>query len=260
MTFHVVSLFAELFENLGGLLEQARQKNLITLNLVNPRQFTQDVHQSVDGSPYGGRPGMLMQFEPLHKSIQHLKKQHKNIGPVVLLSPQGQKWSHTKAQQWAQQHTHLTLVCARYAGVDERFIHTCVDQQVSIGDYILTGGELPALVLMDSMARFIKGVLGNHDSNATDSFSQGLLQEPQFTRPSCVEWAGKKLTVPAVLRSGHKARVNEWQHNMSLLKTWLLRPDLLSLNKEQKQKLLHWLREQPDEDLQACGLKSLRLE
>ena len=278
MTFYVLSLFPELFENLGGLVEQARQKKHIQVHTLNPREFTHDTHQSVDSTIYGGAPGMLMQFEPLKKSIEHLKQQHQNIGPVVLLSPQGQRWTHSKAEAWARKGEPITLVCARYAGVDERFIRTYVDVQISIGDFILTGGEWAAMVVIDSVARFVDGVLGHNDSNKLDSFSScregGLLQEPQFTRPAELSVQNQKLKVPDVLRSGHAERVRVWRHNMSLLKTLMLRPDLVAdhlvaghlvadhlvashlvaSHALPKHELLQWLKAQPDSELELCGL------
>lgn len=236
MRFDVISLFPEMFDAISryGITSRALERKIYDLNVINPRDFTQDNHKTVDDRPYGGGPGMVMLAEPLAQSIDLAKKNQAILSvksPVIHLSPRGVPLNHQKVVQLSQQQG-LILLASRYEGVDERLLSTLVDEEISIGDYVLSGGELPAMALIDAVVRQLPGVLGDADSAVEDSFVNGLLDYPHYTRPE--EYAGKK--VPAVLLSGNHAKIREWRLKQSLLLTRAKRPDLLaarSLTKEE---------------------------
>ncbi|WP_200884070.1 tRNA (guanosine(37)-N1)-methyltransferase TrmD [Methylophilus sp. Q8] len=228
MQIEVISLFPEMFAALTeyGITSRARQRGLYQLTLTNPRQYTQDVHHTVDDRPYGGGPGMVMLAEPLTAAIGDAKArlQAQGLSPrVIHLSPRGKPLTHEKVLQ-LKECQGLVLLASRYEGVDQRVLDTLVDEEVSIGDYVLSGGELPAMVLLDAIIRQLPGALGDADSAQEDSFVNGLLDYPHYTRPE--EFAGLK--VPEVLLSGHHEKIRQWRLQQSLLLTRAKRPDLLA--------------------------------
>ncbi len=222
MQIDIITLFPELVQSVleFGVVSRARQQNSLQLKTWNPRRFTRDRYQTVDDRPYGGGPGMVMKFEPLYAALQAV--QQTNRGPVVCLSPQGKRLDQRLLNDWAGL-PGLVLVAGRYEGLDERFIDACVDQEVSLGDYVISGGELAAMVIVDALARLLPGVLGNTESAGQDSFMHGLLDYPHYTRPE--EIHGHR--VPEVLLSGDHARIARWRMQQALGRTWLRRPDLL---------------------------------
>jgi len=230
--FDVITLFPEMFDAIKnfGITHRAFNEKIVSLKLWNPRDFTGDVHKTVDDRPYGGGPGMVMLIEPLAKAIKAAKsaqiEDHQSAEEkswVVHLSPTGKKLNHQKVMELSQ-YKRLILITSRYEGVDQRLIDQYVDEEISIGDYVLSGGELPAMVLMDSIIRQLDGALGHQDSAVEDSFVNGLLDCPHYTRPESYE----DLKVPEVLLSGHHAKIKAWRLQTSLQRTRDLRPDLLA--------------------------------
>lgn len=246
MRFDVISLFPELVEAVRahGVCGRALQQGLLQLQQWNPRDYTADVHRTVDDRPYGGGPGMVMQFQPLWDCLQAVKQQAPEGAKVIYLSPQGRRLDQAAVQRFAE-YPGCILVCGRYEGIDERFIESAVDEEWSIGDYVLSGGELPAMVLIDAVSRLLPGALGHEDSAEQDSFSAGLLDCPHYTRPEVI--AGR--TVPEVLKSGDHARIERWRRQQALGRTWERRPDLIeSLElSEQDQRLLEEYQQQKSE-------------
>jgi len=224
MRFDLVTLFPEMFRALDeqGVTGRAVDRGLIELEFWNPRDYTQDVHRTVDDRPYGGGPGMVMKVEPLKAAIEHAKAAAKPETPVVYLSPQGRKLDQSAAQAWAKRDG-MILIAGRYEGIDERIIDRYVDEEWSIGDYVLSGGELAAMVLMDAVIRLKPGVLGDAESAEQDSHVDGLLDCPHYTRPEKID--GDE--VPSVLLSGNHEAIRRWRLQQSLGRTWLRRPDLL---------------------------------
>ncbi len=226
MRFDIISVFPELFTGVleCGIIRRARQSGLADVRLVNLRDFARDRHRSVDDRPYGGGEGMVFMPGPLFEAIESCRKSgEEGKGRVVLLSPQGKTWSQDLAAEYCT-IPHLILVCGRYEGVDQRVIDHLVDQEISIGDFVLTGGEIPAMVLLDSIVRLIPGALGCRESALNESFSSGLLDYPQYTRPA--EYRGH--AVPEVLLSGDHARIAEWRKEQALEKTKRARPELIN--------------------------------
>lgn len=223
MRFDVITIFPELFHAFAnnGISGRALRRELVHLSIWNPRDYTQDQHRTVDDRPYGGGPGMLMLVAPLRAAIQAAKTQAPN-SPVAYLSPQGQIFTQAAARTFAQR-SGTVLIAGRYEGVDERLLERYVDEEWSIGDYVLSGGELPALVLMDTVIRLLPGVLGHADSAQEDSYSNGLLDCPHYTRPKEIEG----MRVPDVLLSGNHKAIRRWRLQQSLGRTCLRRPDLL---------------------------------
>lgn len=257
MRFDVISLFPEMFSAISqhGITARALERKIYSLNVINPRDFTQDNHKTVDDRPYGGGPGMVMLAEPLALAIKAAKQQQADLGlqpRVIHLSPRGAQLNHQKVMQLSQQQG-LILLASRYEGVDERLLDALVDEEISIGDYVLSGGELPAMVLIDAIVRQLPGTLGDADSAIEDSFVNGLLDCPHYTRPEELgseEYAGKR--VPEVLLSGNHAKIREWRLKQSLLLTRAKRPDLLaarSLTKEEARLLQEIISEQEQASL-----------
>lgn len=206
-----------------SIIKRAHDRGLIQTKLVNFRDFAVGKHRIVDDAPYGGGDGMVLKPEPLFRATKHLMDQADSTPEVILLTPQGERFTGQKAKELSKQK-HLILLCGHYAGFDERIREHLVSQEISIGDYVLTGGELPAMILIDSISRHIPGILGNRASATTDSFMDGLLEYPQYTRPE--EYLGYR--VPEVLLSGHHQQIQEWRRRESLRRTWERRPDLLA--------------------------------
>ncbi len=202
---------------------KAHEAGLIELVAWNPRDFARDRHRSVDARPYGGGPGMVMKVEPLRDVIRAARAARDDDAPVVYLSPQGERLTQQGVAGWAE-HSRLILLCGRYEGIDERLIAAEVDYEVSIGDYVTSGGELPAMVLIDAVARWVPGVLGHEGSAEADSFTGGLLDCPHYTRPETID--GRD--VPEVLRGGDHGAVARWRRKQALGRTWLRRPELLT--------------------------------
>jgi tRNA (guanine37-N1)-methyltransferase len=248
LQFDVVTLFPPMFEAVSshGVTSRALEKQIYTLQLWNPRDFTSDNYKTVDDRPYGGGPGMVMLAEPLEKAIAAAKKRQTDAGvehpKVIHLSPQGTPLTHEKVVSLAAEQG-LILLASRYEGVDERLLQRVVDEEISIGDYVLSGGELPAMVLIDAVVRQLPGTLGDADSAAEDSFVDGLLDCPHYTRPEV--YAGIK--VPDVLLSGHHKQIKRWRLKQSLGRTRDKRPDLLAarlLTKEESRLLAEYEQEQ----------------
>lgn len=233
MWFGIISLFPEMFSALNsGIVSRAQKEKILELQYFNPRDFAVDKHQSVDDSPYGGGPGMVMMAEPLQAAIQTAKAAAATPPTIVYLSPQGRPFDQQAAERFATLES-VILVAGRYEGVDERLIQLEIDEEWSIGDFILTGGELPAMVMIDAISRLLPGVVGDDQSVAQDSLTTGLLKYPQYTRPEVFNG----MPVPPVLMSGHHANIKRWRLQQSLGRTWLRRPDLLvrmALSKEEQ--------------------------
>ena len=222
MRFDVITLFPEMFEaSRQGVTGRAIERGQVGLQLWNPRDYTHDVHRTVDDRPYGGGPGMVMKVEPLRAAILDAKAAAPQ-SKVIYMSPQGRPFTQAAAQQMSEQPGFI-LLAGRYEGIDERLIEAHVDEEWSIGDYVLSGGELPAMVLMDTLIRLLPGVLGHADSAVEDSHVDGLLDCPHYTRPEEIEGRA----VPEVLLSGNHKAIREWRLMQSLGRTWLRRPELL---------------------------------
>ena len=223
MKINVITLFPEMLAALNySIPKRAIERNLLTVATFNPRDFTTDKHHTVDDRPYGGGPGMVMKVEPLSNAINATKTASPSAC-VIYLSPQGKRIQQSHLEAWAT-HSELTLIAGRYEGIDERLMHSDIDEEWSIGDYILSGGELAAMVIIDAIARLLKGVLGDENSAKEESFSTGLLDYPHYTRPEIL--GGQK--VPEVLLSGDHSAIARWRLKESLKRTHLRRPDLLA--------------------------------
>lgn len=221
MRIDILTLFPEMFEPLKtSILGRALEKDLFELNLINIRDFSKNKHKKVDDYVFGGGDGMLMTPQPLYDAIMSVKTEDSY---VIYLSPKGSVLTQGKVKSIAMQHNHLILVCGHYEGIDERIIELCIDEQISIGDYVLTGGELPAMVLVDAVLRYEPQVLHNETSTDDESFSAGLLEHPQYTRPR--EFMG--LSVPEVLINGNHKEIEKWKQEQKISETKKYRPDLL---------------------------------
>ena len=229
MQFDVITLFPEMFTALtqSGITRRAFEQDRCNLSLWNPRDFTQDRHRTVDDRPYGGGPGMVMLAKPLEDAISAAKARQTNAGlvppRVVYLSPQGKPLTHERVTQLAQE-SGLVLLCGRYEAVDQRLLDSCVDEEISIGDFVLSGGEIPAMALMDGIIRLLPGALHDEESAQNDSFVNGLLDCPHYTRPE--EYQGAN--VPEVLLGGHHAEIEKWRRERSLEATQKKRPDMIA--------------------------------
>jgi len=238
MNFDVITLFPQMFASpfADSIIGKAVDKGLINISAHNLRDWASGRHQVTDDTPYGGGAGMVMKVEPIYSAIQSLKQQHPT-SRVLLMTPQGQPFNQQEAQSLAGE-SGLIFICGRYEGFDER-VRSYVDGEYSVGDFVLTGGELPAMVMIDAVARLLPGVLGSKDSAEADSFADGLLEHPHYTRPA--QFMGKQ--VPEVLLSGDHARIAAWRREQQLQRTLQRRPDLLThleLSAAEKTQLEHW--------------------
>jgi len=227
MKIDVLTLFPEMFEGVFGssILGKARERGIVTLSTVNFRDFSTNKHHTVDDTPYGGGGGMVLKPEPIFGAVDHLlADRDEGAAPprVILMCPQGEVFTQKKAAEFAKE-PHLIFICGHYEGYDERIREHLVTDELSIGDYVLTGGELPAMVAIDAVVRLLPGVLGNENSAVTDSFSDGLLEYPHYTRPA--DFRG--WSVPEALLSGHHAEIDKWRRRQSLMRTLARRPELL---------------------------------
>lgn len=261
--FQVLTLFPDLIEAMtsAGIVGQAKTKNLIEVKVSNPREFTADVHKTIDDRPYGGGDGMVMLAEPLEKALMKAIADAQVKPWVVYLSPQAMPLNQAKVQELAHKK-ELILICGRYGGIDQRIINLFVDEEVSIGDYVLSGGELAAGVVIDSVARQIPGVLGHENSADLDSFSEalsGLLEAPSFTRPRAYQ--GEE--VPPILFGGHHKKIQDWKRNVSVLVSLCKRPDLvfeLKLEHRELQRIKKFWLELTLAEKEVLGLTALNLE
>ena len=220
--FNIVTIFPEMFSSpfKESIIKRAVERRIVEINIYDLRNFTHDRHKVTDDYPYGGGAGMMMKPEPLAKAIEELNRESKSR--VILMTPQGDRLTQSRVKKMSQEN-RLTILCGRYEGIDERIRAHFVDDEISIGDYILTGGEIPAMVLVDAIVRLIPGVLGDEASTEEDSFSYSLLEYPQYTRPE--NFRGFK--VPDVLLSGNHEKIRRWRRKESLKRTYNRRPDLL---------------------------------
>lgn len=232
MKIHVLTLFPEMFDGVFGssILKKAQDKGLVTINVSNIRDFSEDKHKQVDDYPYGGGAGMVLKPEPVFNAVEQITKE--SSPRILLMCPQGEPFNQKKAEELSKEE-ELVFICGHYEGYDERIRKHLVTDEISIGDFVLTGGELPAMTIIDAIVRLIPGVLGQEASHVNDSFSTGLLEHPHYTRPA--DFRGMK--VPDVLLSGHHANIEKWREQESLKRTFERRPDLLEkiqLTEEQK--------------------------
>ncbi|OMF37396.1 tRNA (guanosine(37)-N1)-methyltransferase TrmD [Paenibacillus sp. FSL H8-0548] len=244
MKIDVLTLFPEMFDGVfqASILGKANEKGIVSLQAINFRAYSGNKHNTVDDYPYGGGGGMVLKPEPVFAAVEDLKLDETIKPRVVLLCPQGQQFTQKKAEELSKEK-HLVLICGHYEGYDERIREHLVTDELSIGDYVLTGGEIPAMVLIDSVVRLLPGVLGNETSAVTDSYSTGLLEHPHYTRPA--EFRGWE--VPDVLISGHHANIEVWRRQQSLLRTLERRPDLLK-SAEMSDKERKWLAAQTSQE------------
>jgi tRNA (guanine37-N1)-methyltransferase len=227
MRFDVVTLFPDMVTAAAsyGVTGRAQERNLVTLSVWNPRDYTGDKHRTVDDRPYGGGPGMVMKYQPLHDAVDAARLKHAETTKVIYLSPQGKPVTQALLSE-ACAFSQLILVAGRYEGIDERFVKSDCDEEWSIGDYVISGGELAALIVIDAITRLLPGVLGDENSARQDSYMNGLLDYPHFTRPEHL----KGHSVPAVLLGGNHSDINRWRMKQALGRTWQRRPDLLEKN------------------------------
>ena len=219
MKFDVLTLFPEMFNSLDeSIIGRAKEKNLIEINLINIRDFSKDKHKKVDDTPYGGGAGMVMKPDVVYDAYKSIKDEN---AKVIYMSPQGATLNQQKVEELSK-NEHLIILCGHYEGIDQRVIDKIVDEEISIGDYVLTGGELPAMVLIDSISRYADGVIAE-ESRKEESFADGLLEYPQYTRPEVFEG----IKVPDVLLSGHHANIEKWRKEKALEVTKIKRPDIL---------------------------------
>lgn len=225
MKINIMTLFPEMCESVlsESIIGRAREKGLVEINCINIRDYTEDKHRRVDAAPYGGGMGMLMQTQPIADCYKAIREKSDNENHLIYMSPCGKVLTQKRVKELAKME-EVTILCGHYEGVDQRIIDSLVDEQISIGDYVLTGGELPALVLADSISRMLDGVLPNDEAKELESHYNGLLEYPQYTRP--YEWNGMK--VPDILMSGHHENIDKWRREQSLLMTQKLRPDMLA--------------------------------
>lgn len=247
MRVDVLTLFPEMMDGVfhSSILGKAQEKGIVNLNAVNFREYSSSKHSTVDDTPYGGGGGMVLKPEPIFSAVEDLLSQTSAAPRVILMCPQGETFTQQKAEELAAEE-HLIFICGHYEGYDERIREHLVTDELSIGDYVLTGGELPAMVAIDSVVRLLPGVLGNETSAVTDSFSTGLLEYPHYTRPA--EFRGWK--VPDILLSGHHANIELWRREQALKRTLERRPDLLEQVEltDQDRKMIKRLRQEQQEN------------
>lgn len=244
MRFDILTVFPDMFQSILGesIIGRAQENNLVTINAINIRDYTMDKHKKTDDYPYGGGNGLVMMAQPIYDAYMSIREKLDYKPRVIYMSPQGRKLDQKIVEELSQ-YEHLVLLCGHYEGVDERILEEIVDEEISIGDYVLTGGEMPAMVLIDAVCRTIPGVLSNEDSYSDESHCGGLLEYPQYTRPA--EYLNRK--VPDILLSGHHANINKWRRKQSLLRTYKKRPDLMEkfqLDKKDKKLLEEALEEE----------------
>lgn len=241
MRFDVVTLFPEMVTAAAhcGVTGRAIERNIVSLSVWNPRDYTHDRHKTVDDRPYGGGPGMVMKYQPLHEAVRDAKQTGSETAKVVYLSPQGKPITQALLAE-ASKASQIILIAGRYEGIDERFVELDCDEEWSIGDYVISGGELAALIVIDAVTRLLPGVLGDEDSAQQDSHSDGLLDCPHYTRPEQIDGH----SVPEVLLSGNHADIERWRMKQALGRTWQRRPDLLkkkNLSAEQENLLKEFI-------------------
>lgn len=239
MHVDILTLFPEMFTGVmeNSILKKAQENGAFSYRTVDFRQYTTNKHHKVDDYPYGGGAGMVLMPQPIFDAIDDLENKHKKKPRVILMCPQGETFTQKKAEELAQEE-QLVFICGHYEGYDERIRQELVTDEISIGDYILTGGELGAMVVIDSVTRLLPGVLGNKASAPEDSFSTGLLEHPHYTRPAVF----RGLEVPDVLLSGNHKHIDTWRHKQSIFRTWLRRPDLLQVYQLSEQEK-EWINE-----------------
>ena len=239
MQIDILTLFPEMFSGVfsQSILKKAQEQEAVSYNIVNFRDYADNKHKKVDDYPYGGGAGMVLMPQPIFDAVEHLTSNIKTKPRIILTCPQGERYSQEKAEELSKED-HLIFICGHYEGFDERIREHLVTDELSIGDYVLTGGELASMVIVDSVVRLLPGVLGNENSAPRDSFSNGMLEYPQYTRPA--NYKGMK--VPEVLLSGNHQRIEEWRYKESLKRTYERRKDLLK-NKQLQEKEIKWLKE-----------------
>lgn len=247
MEISVVSLFPEMVKEIArhGVVGRAIDNSIVDLECVNPRDFAKDTHRTVDDRPYGGGPGMVMKFEPVAAAVEQAKEAMPAGSPVICMSPQGTPFDQASARRLAKL-PGMILLAGRYEGIDERLIEAVVDEEISLGDFVLSGGEIAAMAVIDAVARLLPGVLGDDESALQDSFSEGLLDYPHYTRPEVID--GRQ--VPEVLLSGDHARIDRWRRKQAIGRSYRRRPELignLQLDDEQQTLLAEYLQENSDE-------------
>jgi tRNA (guanine37-N1)-methyltransferase len=247
MIVDIVTIFPAMIEAAlqEGVIARARERGLVDVRVRDLRLFTDDRHRTVDDVPFGGGPGMVLKAEPLFRAVDAITAERGAPSAVILTTPQGKRFTHAEAQRFSRLERVIVL-CGRYEGVDERVAETLVTDEVSIGDYVLTGGELPALVVLDAAVRLVPGVVGDETSVEEDSFVRGLLDHPHYTRPAVC----RGLAVPDVLMSGHHAEIERWRRRQRLERTLERRPDLMAaadLSADERRELNEWIKEHEDE-------------
>ncbi len=240
MKIDIISLFPEFIESFfsHSIIQRASKKGILDLGVVNPRDFADNKHGHIDDTPYGGGSGMLMQAEPIFLATEQALPEKTEHDRIILLSPTGTPFTQAKAKELAR-YAHLVLICGHYEGVDQRVEDFLADETISIGDYVLTGGEIAAMAVTDAVARMIPGVLGDDSSAVEDSFYKGLLEYPQYTKPAVF----RGYEVPEILLSGHHANIAAWRRRKSLYRTWRRRPELLAdikLSDTERELLRRW--------------------
>ncbi|GBC67665.1 tRNA (guanosine(37)-N1)-methyltransferase TrmD [Bacillus licheniformis] len=240
MKIDFLTLFPEMFEGVLGssILQKAQDKDAVRFRVVNFRAYSENKHQTVDDYPYGGGAGMVLKPQPVFDAVEKLTAEAGGSPRIILVCPQGERYTQQKAEELAREE-HLMFICGHYEGYDERIREHLSTDEISIGDFVLTGGELPAMMIADSVVRLLPGVLGKEESHLEDSFSTGLLEHPHYTRPADY----KGLKVPDVLTSGNHAKIKEWRRKESLRRTFLRRPDLLEnypLSEEERKWISEW--------------------
>lgn len=248
MRIDIVSLFPEMFVGPFGesIIKRATLKRILDIHFTNPRDFTYDKHKQVDDAPFGGGSGMVLKPEPIFRAVRYLKETVQGeTSHIILMCPSGKTFTQERAKELAK-HKHLIFICGHYEGFDARIVEELPDELISIGDYVLTGGELPTMVVVDAIARMLPGVLGSPESAETDSFYEGILEFPQYTRPR--EYRGKE--VPEILLSGNHEKIKAWRREEALKTTFRLRPDLLKqvVLSEKDQSFLSKLQEKQEQD------------